>query len=106
MDKRTIIEFALNALTILEEYLVSDEWGDDEIDEGVVGENEQIGEYGPYKQSQRKEIYDTFAKYMIENDMAYPCFCNEDELKELKDFQMKKKMRKEENKWKNGKSVR
>lgn len=35
MDKRTIIEFALNALTILEEYLVSDEWGDDEIDEGV-----------------------------------------------------------------------
>ena len=64
-----------------------------DYNEGVVSETEQKGDYGPYIQSQRKEIYDTFAKYMIENDMAYPCFCNEDELKELKDFQMKKKMR-------------
>ena len=35
MDKRTMIETTLNALTILHDYLVSDEWGDDEIDEGV-----------------------------------------------------------------------
>lgn len=35
MDKRTMIETTLNTLTILHDYLVSDEWGDDEIDEGV-----------------------------------------------------------------------
>lgn len=35
MDKRTMIETALNALTILHDYLVADEWGDDEIDDGV-----------------------------------------------------------------------
>lgn len=35
MDKRTMIETALNTLTILHDYLVADEWGDDEIDEGV-----------------------------------------------------------------------
>ena len=35
MDKRTMIETALNALTILHDYIVADEWGDDEIDEGV-----------------------------------------------------------------------
>ena len=51
-----------------------------EINEGVISENEQKGEYGPYIQSQRKEIYDVFAKYMIENDMAYPCFCTPEEI--------------------------
>ena len=35
MDKRTMIETALNALTILHDYIVCDEWGDDEIDDGV-----------------------------------------------------------------------
>ena len=35
MDKRTMIETTLNTLTILHDYLVADEWGDDEIDEGV-----------------------------------------------------------------------
>lgn len=35
MDKRTMIETALNALTVLHDYIVADEWGDVEIDEGV-----------------------------------------------------------------------
>ncbi len=35
MDKRTMIETALNALTILHDYLIADEDGDYEIDEGV-----------------------------------------------------------------------
>lgn len=35
MDKRTVIETALNALTILHDYLVADEWGEDAIDEDV-----------------------------------------------------------------------
>ena len=37
------------------------------IDEGVISKDEQIGNYGPYIQTKRKEIYDCFAKYMLEN---------------------------------------
>ena len=44
-------------------------------DEGVTGENEEKGEYGPYYQSQRKEIYQAFAKKLVEEGFAYPCFC-------------------------------
>ena len=61
--------------------------------EGVISETEQHGEYGPYIQSERRDIYDVFAKYMIENDMAYPCFCTEDELNEVREYQRQKKLR-------------
>ena len=43
-------------------------------DEGMISETEEIGEYGPYKQSLRKEIYQSYAKYMLEQGKAYPCF--------------------------------
>lgn len=64
-----------------------------EYDEGVVSGDEQKGAYGPYIQSQRREIYDVFAKYMIENDIAYPCFCREEELEETRKFQRNNKLR-------------
>ena len=54
------------------------------IDEGRINETEEIGSYGPYIQSSRKEIYQTFAKHLIENDLAYPCFCTEEELEEIR----------------------
>ena len=44
-------------------------------DEGMVTETEWTGEYGPYIQSKRGEIYRAYAKYMIEQGKAYPCFC-------------------------------
>ena len=49
-------------------------------DEGMISENDWIGEFGPYKQSLRKDIYQSYAKYMIEMGKAYPCFCTADEL--------------------------
>lgn len=58
-----------------------------EIDEGVVGEHEQIGSYGPYIQSERKEIYETYAKYLLEHDLAYPCFCTEEEIDNIRTIQ-------------------
>ena len=58
-----------------------------EYNEGVISETEQRGEYGPYIQSQRIEIYNTFAKYMIENDLAYPCFCTSEEIDEIRKLQ-------------------
>lgn len=55
-----------------------------EPDEGVVGEKEERGNYAPYYQSQRKEIYQTFAKKLVEEGFAYPCFCTAEELDELR----------------------
>ena len=45
-------------------------------DEGMTTESEEKGNYGPYKQSLRGEIYQAYAKYMIEQGKAYPCFCS------------------------------
>ena len=53
-------------------------------DEGMISENESRGDYGPYKQSQRKEIYDAFAKYLIEQGRAYPCFATPEEIEEIR----------------------
>jgi glutamyl-tRNA synthetase len=53
-------------------------------DEGVIGENQEIGEYGPYYQSQRKDIYQSYAKMLVEQDLAYPCFCSAEELDEIR----------------------
>lgn len=66
---------------------------DIKIDEGVIGEHQQIGDYGPYIQSERKEIYETFAKYLIENDLAYPCFCTEEDLDAMRHNQEENKER-------------
>lgn len=54
------------------------------IDEGAVSETEEFGKYGPYIQTKRKEIYDTFAKYLVANGYAYPCFCSEKELEDIR----------------------
>ena len=62
-------------------------------DEGMTTEEEWSGEYGPYKQSMRKEIYQAYAKYMIEQGKAYPCFCSQEELDEIREKQMAAKIR-------------
>ncbi|MBP3310672.1 MAG: glutamate--tRNA ligase [Butyricicoccus sp.] len=49
------------------------------FDEGATLDGE-TGAYGPYRQSQRAEIYQTFVKSLMARGMAYPCFCTEDEL--------------------------
>ena len=52
-------------------------------DEGYFGDHEE-GNYGPYVQSKRKEIYETVIKEMISKGDAYPCFLTEAELNELR----------------------
>ena len=64
-----------------------------DYNEGVMSSTEQKGNYGPYIQSERKDIYKVFAKYMIENDIAYPCFCTEDEINEIREIQKRNKLR-------------
>ena len=63
------------------------------IPEGALSRTESIGNYGPYIQSERKEIYHAFIKYLIENDMAYPCFCSEEKLEETRKMQEATKSR-------------
>ena len=51
------------------------------------------GIYGPYIQSERREIYQTFAKDLISKGLAYPCFMSEDEIKEIREKQSANKER-------------
>lgn len=46
------------------------------IDEGLTSPKTVVGEYGPYIQSQRGEIYQTYVKQLVASELAYPCFCS------------------------------
>ena len=59
------------------------------IDEGQLDAEKELGNYGPYKQSNRKEIYHFYAKYLLEKGLAYPCFCKEEELNRIREIQEK-----------------
>ena len=58
-----------------------------QYDEGVTmnkdGTVSEKGAYGPYKQSQRAELYHVFAKKLVAEGKAYPCFSTEEELEEI-----------------------
>lgn len=61
-------------------------------DEGVVNEGKEIGEYGPYTQSKRAEIYRICAKHLLLKGLAYPCFCTPEMLKKTHDYQEEHKI--------------
>ena len=48
------------------------------IDEGFVAPGVISGDYGPYQQSQRADIYHAYVKTLVEQNLAYPCFCSEE----------------------------
>ena len=60
------------------------------FDEGVTRQGEQ-GAYGPYRQRQRARIYQTFAKWLVQQGKAYPCFCTEEELAAMRERQAAEK---------------
>ena len=62
-------------------------------DEGMVTETEEKGSYGPYKQSERKDIYQAYAKYLLEQGKAYPCFCTPEDLDTIRKKQEGAKVR-------------
>lgn len=69
--------------------------------EGYTNNGSQVGDYGPYVQSERKEIYQTYAKYLVGKGRAFPCFCEkgdgledvkkrrEQQLSDINDFEQK-----------------
>lgn len=61
------------------------------FDEGVTT-NGDIGDYGSYTQSMRGDIYRSFAKKLIAENKAYPCFLTEDEISGIRTSQEKKKI--------------
>ncbi len=64
-----------------------------QIDEWPIGEqNIDLGNYGPYTQSQRKNLYNVFAKYLLESGLAYPCWMTPEELEAIRDQQTKTKV--------------
>ena len=60
------------------------------FDEGAVSDGDN-GNYGPYRQRQRAEIYHVFAKWLVEQGKAYPCFLTEDEVQKIRDEQFENK---------------
>ena len=76
-QKREIENGAQQILDALEDYNLSP-------DETMGIDGEDKGTYGPYLQSKRKEIYESYAKYLLEQGKAYPCFCSQEELGQIK----------------------
>lgn len=63
------------------------------IDEGYVSGTVESGNYGPYKQSMRAEIYQCYAKELLRRGLAYPCFCTAEDLARMREEQEELKVR-------------
>ena len=67
------------------------------FDEGAIlnaeGQVADHGSYGPYKQSLRAPIYHVFAKQLVREGRAYPCFTTEAELEELQQVNKKEELK-------------
>ena len=85
-QKREVENGAQQIIQALKDYDVSPD--------ETVGENgEDLGNYGPYVQSQRKDIYQSYAKKLLEEGKAYPCFCSPEDLDKIRADQEKAKER-------------
>lgn len=83
-DQTRLVEGAIENL------IDSLHWAGVEYDEGVFVEDHKVvqkGEYGPYIQSQRLDIYKKYVDELIENGYAYYCFCSKERLDQIRDEQ-------------------
>ncbi len=62
------------------------------FDEGVTAGDGAKGDYAPYRQRLRKDIYGCIAKELVKMGLAYPCFCSEEKLTEMREEQISKKL--------------
>ena len=62
-------------------------------DECEIKNGETRGNYGPYIQSERKEIYHAFIKHLISEGKAYPCFLTQEEMDSIRESQTRDKRR-------------
>lgn len=73
--KREVEGAAEGLITTLAHYGIN-------FDEGAVLGGDR-GDYGPYRQSQRASIYHVYAKQLVREGKAYPCFCTDEEIQTL-----------------------
>ena len=85
-QKREVENGVSEILTSLKEYDLSP-------DESLNTDGTDNGNYGPYIQSKRKEIYQAYAKSLLEKGLAYPCFCSAEDLNEIRENQTKARQR-------------
>lgn len=84
-DEKRAVEWATELLIkVFTEFWI-------EFTEGITAA-QAIWKYGPYIQTHRKEIYDSFAKHLIEIDRAYPCFLSETDLDNIRQEQEARKI--------------
>ena len=81
-QKREVENGAQEIIQAFEDYDLSP-------DETVNLDGTDRGNYGPYVQSQRKDIYQSYAKKLLEEGKAYPCFCSPEELETIRENQTK-----------------
>lgn len=74
-----------NQERFLDEQLTALKWLGLHWDEGV----DKAGEYGPYRQSQRLDIYNQYAQKLLDSGKAYYCFLTDDELTQMKEASQK-----------------
>lgn len=81
-DQTRLVEDAVeNLLREMEWTGVIHDEGPSHIDNQI----KDLGDYGPYTQSQRLDIYQGYVKKLVEEDKAYPCFCSRERLDALRE---------------------
>ena len=83
-DRTRFVEGAIEGL------IQSLKWAGIDYDEGVFMENGKVvekGDYGPYIQSERLDIYQKYVDQLLEDGHAYYCFCSKDRLDHLREEQ-------------------
>ncbi|OGF30468.1 glutamate--tRNA ligase [Candidatus Falkowbacteria bacterium RIFOXYB2_FULL_35_7] len=80
----------------MEDLLKTLEWADIDYEEGpflnAEGKIEEKGDYGPYTQSKRLDIYKKHIKTLLDKNKAYYCFCSKDRLEKLRNEQKEQKL--------------
>ncbi len=84
-DQKRFVEGAMeNLLSVMKRMHINHDEGPVISDDGAI---EEKGEFGPYIQSQRKDIYAEYADRLIEQGDAYHCFCTSERLAEMREAQ-------------------
>jgi len=75
----------------LENLIKTLDWIGITYDEGPKIDGSETGDFGPYVQSKRTDIYKKYANELIEKGHAYRCFCTKERLEEMRTKQAEKK---------------
>ncbi len=85
-DNKRLVKGAVETIISTFDYFQID------FDEGAEVIKHNGNHYGPYYQRQRTEIYQTYAKDLVKKGLAYPCFCDEAQLKQQRETQLAAKL--------------